>query len=287
MNKKEYLNDSNVKSFIEWVSFKLDKPNSFMHSYVSRKTKQGWECDCIYSAYENYSWPFSCFNPTNGKNTSGRKYSESESVLSQFSSGLCQSVEGDNPELITKYCLAILEWGGVLSRNREKVLGFDNITNYLKVAMRVLDPNIFDSRNNLSNIKMNSGFTKIYSMLIDDFVIYDGRVGAALGLLARKFCEDLNLDIIPENLKFAYGNAREANSKVNNRRNPSTTKYKFPMLTNSDKKHIENNLKANWLLKEIIAKTNSKFNELEENRQLRALEAALFMIGYDVNSAEA
>ena len=36
---------------------------------------------------------------------------------------------------------------------------------------------------------MNAGFVKIYSLLCDDCVIYDGRVGAALGLLTRQFCE--------------------------------------------------------------------------------------------------
>ena len=36
---------------------------------------------------------------------------------------------------------------------------------------------------------MNAGFEKIYSVLLDGCVIYDGRVGAALGLLARQFCE--------------------------------------------------------------------------------------------------
>lgn len=29
---------------------------------------------------------------------------------------------------------------------------------------------------------MNSGFAKLYSLIIDDFVIYDSMVGAALGL---------------------------------------------------------------------------------------------------------
>ena len=34
---------------------------------------------------------------------------------------------------------------------------------------------------------MNAGFVKIYSVLLDSCVIYDGRVGAALGLLVRQF----------------------------------------------------------------------------------------------------
>lgn len=59
--------------------------------------------------------------------------------------------------------------------------------------------------------------------------------------------------------------------------------YKFPLLNNS-KSHINNNIRANWLLKEILRTTNSKFNDLDENVALRALEAALFMIGYNVRT---
>ena len=43
----------------------------------------------------------------------------------------------------------------------------------------------------------------------------------------------------------------------------------------------ENNLKANWLLKEVLSYP-SAFKNIPEQRQLRALEAALFMIGYEV-----
>ena len=45
--------------------------------------------------------------------------------------------------------------------------------------------------------------------------------------------------------------------------------------------HIENNLKANWLLKAVLSYP-SKFKNIPKKQQLRALEAALFMIGYEV-----
>jgi hypothetical protein len=47
--------------------------------------------------------------------------------------------------------------------------------------------------------------------------------------------------------------------------------------------YLKNNIIASWLLKLIIDKTRSKFNELPENIQLRALESALFMIGNKIN----
>ena len=44
---------------------------------------------------------------------------------------------------------------------------------------------------------MNAGFIKIYSLLCDYCLIYDGRVGAALGLLTRQFCETTGRTAIP------------------------------------------------------------------------------------------
>jgi hypothetical protein len=131
---------------------------------------------------------------------------------------------------------------------------------------------------------MNSGFTKIYSLCIDDFIIY-GRVGAALGFLVRKFCEDCTLEKVPNELAFAWGKGKESTYKSSsmNKRNPSKENYVFPELMNNPKRHTENNIRANWLLREIADITDSKFNKLEKALQMRAIEASLFMIGYEVS----
>ena len=94
---------------------------------------------------------------------------------------------------------------------------------------------------------MNSGFTKIYSLYINDFIIYDSRVGAALCYLVKLYCIEQKQGGVPSSLKFAYGDAR--NPEVN--RNPNSDIYKFSKLDRG-KIHIECNLKANWLLKEVL-----------------------------------
>ncbi len=72
-------------------------------------------------------------------------------------------------------------------RNDKKLFDMnDKLCMYYKLAMKILDvlsPKLGDNY----SIIMNSGFTKIYSLLIDIYIIYDGRVGAALGLLARQY----------------------------------------------------------------------------------------------------
>jgi len=286
MDKLEFLESPSVKDFVIWLGLRLDKPKSFMHTYTMKRGNIAWSCDSIYSAYERYHWPFKCADPVTGKQLIGQTFEESQRTLLRLSEGLRQSVMDNDSERVRQHCLSILDWGGVLPKNRVKIENLGNdLPKYLDNVRRRLDPAGFDTNSDYTDIIMNSGFTKIYSLLIDDFIIYDGRVGAALGLLVRKYCEDNNLLSIPPKLLFAYGNARTTSYQPVNRRNPGTKRHRFPVLTNSSPKHIENNLRGNWLLKEVLETCNSKFNLLHPSIQLRALESALFMIGYEVVAA--
>ena len=246
MNRKSCVND-----FIQWLSIKLDA--GFIHSYTDRRTQKVWDCISIYDAYKKYQW-------------GGKGFQKNAETLDKLSSDLKNGIENKDTAKCSTACLEILRWGGVLRGNREKIKGRESLVQYLK------------SRDFYKEVYMNSGFTKIYSLYIDDFIIYDSRVGAALGFLVRRYCEEKKLDKIPELLRFAYGN-----SKGGTNRNPSIGDYKFPLLRNAGyyDNHIENNLKANWLLKEVLSYP-SAFKNIPEQRQLRALEAALFMIGYEV-----
>ena len=118
---------------------------------------------------------------------------------------------------------------------------------------------------------------------INEFIIYDGRVGAALGLLVREYCTQRSLANIPSELLFAWARGLESyNPSAVSRRNPSNQQYTFPEIkAYKPEFYFENNIRANWLSSEIVTTTKSKFSS-EEN-PLRAFEQALFMIGYDVS----
>lgn len=282
MNKESFVNDASIKPFILWIGDKLDRSESFVHSYQSLRSRREWHCDSIYSAYEGYSWPFCYKDPINRQTLRGETFEESERALAELSTGLRKSVNDQNALSCQKYCIAILEWGGVLANNNNRILNFgDKLPEYLRDVQRKINPAIFHSTGDFQEITMNAGFTKIYSLLINDFIIYDGRVGAALGLLVRRYCEQFDLPFIPPLLRFAYGKARNSN-----RRDPSSHRFIFPVLANSWPKHTDNNIRANWLLKEVIETRKSKFNLLPPSKRLRALESALFMIGYDVTHCQ-
>jgi hypothetical protein len=175
-----------------------------------------------------------------------------------------------------------LQWGGVLPRNKQRLLSTPNVMNYFNSNIQKFISPTLDTSNDLSTIHLNSGYTKIYSLLIDNFIIYDGRVGAAMGLLVSEFLKVKKFINIPTTLDFAYGNPKmsDSNKKDFSKRNPSNFEYKFKALSNNSRLHIDNNIRANWLLQRVA--TESKFNSLKN--PLRSLEAALFMIGYDIRN---
>ncbi|MBP3517006.1 MAG: hypothetical protein J6K31_01070 [Parabacteroides sp.] len=253
-----------VDQFVDWLLDKID--NKFEHGYVNRKTNQPWCCLNVYDAYEKYEWPFS----VGQGEKKGRTFEESEHLLKQLSGNLKDSLLREDNDLCRYTCLKVLEWGGVLRGNREKIEMLseeDGLVRYLKAVPDKLKQNEYEG------VYMNSGFTKIYSLYIENFVIYDSRVGAALGYLVRKFCQESGNDI-PDALRFAYGKGRG-----NRNRNPDPVRNRFPLLSNRN--HVENNLKANRLLQKVLSRP-SKFTKLRPDNALRALEAALFMIGYQL-----
>ena len=89
--------------------------------------------------------------------------------------------------------------------------------------------------------------------------------------LIRLYCEECGYDYVPEALRFAYGNGR---GKSGNR-NPCKGKYKFRLL-DQGKVHIDCNIKAGWLLKRLTELPDCEFEDV------RSIEAALFMIGYEI-----
>ena len=214
----------------------------------------------------------------NGIKITGSSYFESKIVLDELSDILREALKVGNERLLKDASISVLSWGGVTPSNKIKVEDHENYLNYIVEVINRLNPATVSLDDNFSELILNSGFTKIYSLLIEDFIIYDGRVGAAFGYLVRLFLEDLSEDTLPNVLHFYYG-IEKGSTYANSRRNPSNMQYKFKRLSNNSLTHIDNNIRANWVSKHIAQ--NSRFAKLEN--PVRALESALFMIGYDVS----
>lgn len=287
MNKKEYLNTPIVKEFIEWIGPKLSSSGKFRHHYIDAKTKDKLNFDSIYSAYRDYSWRFKYFDPITKSNISGNSFSDSERELNKLSVALKIAIENKSDNECKELCNAILEWGlgkgSAYKNNMNLIDKEENISQSLNYRSTILDLNKIDLDDKLSynSIKINAGFTKIYSTIVDNFIIYDSRVGSALCLLIRNFCTQKNIIDLPEALTFGWENGKTSNPIYRNRRNPNNASYSFPKL--NKRNWLNMNVKASWLSKSILdSNPESDFNLLPPNQRIRALEAAFFMIGYSI-----
>ncbi len=129
------------------------------------------------------------------------------------------------------------------------------------------------------DLRFNAGLSKVYSLLLDDFVIYDSRVAAALGWLVVRYCHAHQLSAVPGTLAFPWSSGREAASVSDaKRRDPSDGKYQFPRLGDA-RLHARWNLRASWLIQALAARLPD-FCNLPDG--IRALESSLFMWGYDL-----
>lgn len=289
MNKEVFLADRYVKGFSNWLELKLDESGSFPHGYYLKVDRRNWSCSCLYEAYKSYWWRFTAFCPVTKRWISGTSSQESFEYLSHLAKAFRASVHDNDNDLACKCALSMLKWGGVEKSNKERIIGMgEDICDIFRYAQGQLNLSTVRLKQD-HGVHINSGFTKLYFLLIDDFIMYDGRVGAALGLMVRNFCEENDLFQIPATLKFSFGSGR-GSSGSGNRRDPSLGRYQFSHLSFNPRQHLRDNIKASWLLKAVADNTGSRFSQLPQaqplNERLTALQAALFMIGYDVRCDE-
>jgi hypothetical protein len=286
MIKSEFLKNTQVIEFQDWLNLRINGEQEFKHGYRNLRNGNDWNCNSIYNAFENYNWNFSCEIPFRGELVTGNSFEESTHALEKIKGVLKKSLDEKKEDDFLKYSISVLQWGGVKNHNINTLEGMGNIIDYFNLAQERLDQETVDADAKFTDLHLNAGFTKIYSLLIDNFAMYDSRVGAALGYLVRLYLTENGIDArkinernaVPAVLRFAYGNSRgnQQTNQIINRRNPSFGPYTFPVLTK--KNYFNNNIKANWLLKNLAE--NSKFKD--QKSPIRALEAALFMIGYSV-----
>ena len=272
MNRDQYLSDRSVRDFIEWIKPRLCNPGCFSHSYKMPGNRVV-TFNSIYDAFTQYEWGNADFNQTS-------------KTLDCFAARLKAAANANDPHAFRSACEDILSWGGVRRGNQSLIRALGpKVVTVFKQAAKQLNPQRADCTH-LGNLRvtvaqgemrylMSSGFTKIYSLMISGFPMYDGRVGAALGLLSRMFCQAKGLGSVPANLAFPWGQGR---SRI---RDASRGTLRYVRFNGRPLLQAEWNLKAAWLVGELCQ--HGCFGKLPENQRLRALEAALFMIGYDVS----
>jgi hypothetical protein len=287
MTKNRYLGNVDVTSFTKYLA-DLINGAAFEHKYIIEKGGKNaawikynknvdriWQCTNLQSALEQYFWGNSNFDSNNR-------------LLNDLTSRLENAMDRKNDKDVLSICLNILEWGGVSNGAYGVALSYcnDKLISSITSALAALTPGP-DTPLELKEFKgtgapfiMNASFTKIYSILSKKpFIIYDSRVAAALSLIVKNYWISSRKDntVLPPLLKFACleGRAKNAIRCAADK----DMKIEFSKVKNGED-HALWNVRANWIIEAALIKSDKSDEDMIKN--MRELEAALFMIGYNV-----
>lgn len=279
MTKQDFLNSKEVKEFTDYAAQLWHQGFDFRLSIFQkgRKSLQFHDIQSISDAFNLYFWGYSFsteLSLPHSISTRGAGFGESKAMLDYCAKLILNGLHHNNDASIREAAELVLKWGGVFKKGNKTFV--ENKSNDLKAYfenVRSVWEKLSDN-GKLSEINQydkfglisNAGFTKIYSLFLPDFIIYDNRVSVALAYLLEQYFEDY----IPEILKLYIPPSQVVNNskrRVHHFFDQSTYK--------ANDKHFLSNVKASWLLSAVSAKLNGTVN-------VREIEAALFMIGYDV-----
>ncbi|HGM5583866.1 TPA: hypothetical protein ACKP2Y_000150 [Pseudomonas putida] len=278
-----YKGRAEVTAFIEWLADLLGSNKPLAHEYTNRLTGKRWQFSDLHDAFKQYEWPHPGVPHLNI--SAGICPVSNTEALDALSVDLSAATSDDT---MLRGTQATMAWGGVSAHNNQWLQ--DNqvgLAAMVEHVAEVLRQGNLDSPEFNTDLRFNAGMTKVYSLICDNFIIYDSRVAAALGWLVMKFCRDRKLTALPDGLRFPWAPAKEAqNTTAPKNRDPSIeSDFKFPRLRRGHH-HAIWNMRASWVLSEALAHPLARGSRFHEGsgKPLRKLEMGLFMIGYDLGS---
>jgi hypothetical protein len=241
------------------------------HAHVNYSLKRPtlWYCQNLKQASDHYSWRGADLWPL---------------------AAALQSAMARGDEVLTAIvAFKILKWGGLdgprrNGRTRDWIIRNANSGCLIKIlneATCLVSPYNTSPLHEFDGLRyiMDSGTTKIFAAAAmdlsekaecrQDVLIYDGRVGAAMGLLTRIILQRLGKHHVPNTLRFAWSAAR---------RNPSSSALKFPSMH-----QITQQTRAE-LTRTGAQCIQQAFSQSFPSASFIDAEKALFMVGYDVQS---
>ena len=280
MDKTAYISTPEVKQFIEFFADKIF--GNFEHRYLVRQTGKEWSSINIRDAALKYQWPWRGLCNT---------LCDNARELDRLQINLRNALKPANSVALVNSSLDVFKWGGVLNGNKNRVIvNMGVLVGLYSGAISQL--HLAGDDKFLGKVwNMNSGFSKVYSLLSDDMIIYDSRVGAALGFLVKHCATQHKWGTIPEELLFPYASPRNAVTAVKplNRNPGSYHGVSFPSFSGRPDLQAVFMIRASWIVEAVIKKVACiKEKELKCGQvtipKQRFIEAGLFMIGYDLSA---
>lgn len=291
MIREQYLSLPEVTSFTEWLAHRLQsipvgltiRSSKFVPGGL-RESVRG-----INAVIDRYQW--------------GADWGATKMRLNILSSRLQTAVRAADDAAVFSVCDDILDWGG--DRNPKvgarpflaRRAGAGELADYLRLcekhfALDSADLALFEPHVAQSNPveRMNSMMTKIHALLSEDGLpIYDSRVAAAIAALVAMFQQEhaVGWTQVPESLLFpAVSRLRTAQHFKLNALDHGVLLYEpSPQIgaSISTLRWSSAKIRLGWILAEVL-RTSPELaaNEPDARSRMHAMEAGLFMIGYDV-----
>lgn len=252
----------------EWVGNRHHSyavPPRGKSSAWSRTVNGNWSTVGLAEAVAKFSW-------------SGKGFSESSAERDGLASDLQSAIQRSANDEVCAILRTIMHWGGVDNKYRQKgtfewiELNADEISARISKAVHLIK----DEKASLEsfdgvNLIMNSTMTKIVSLADPEqkLVIYDGRVGGALGFFVARFAEERAIHQYDVANQLLFTVDREP------KRTPETNRIHFPALFGKarDRCHASMVRWASQLIGHVADECQATPREIE---------AALFMWGYSV-----
>ncbi len=278
MNRSAYTSITEVQKFIRFFADKIC--GAFEHKYIVRQTGKNWSCTNIKDASLKYQWPWRGSDNTLCNNAL---------ALDRLQINLRNAYKIQNSNALVQSSIDVFNWGGVTNGNKDSVtINKQSLINFYTSTISQLHLDGDDQL--LGNVwNMNSGFSKVYSLLSMNMIMYDSRVGAALGYLVKQCAIQHKWKTIPPELLFPFGPPRNSLASANPlNRNPGFYHgVRFPSFSGRPALQSIFMLRASWIVEAVIKKLECIDEKDLKCGQLkipmhRFIEAGLFMIGYDL-----
>ena len=305
MDQSRYMESEHVLGFTNFIAGLIEGTEDLNHQYIIKhpawlkylgdriRADHKFEIHTFKDALESYFWVVNdkvsgeeedsdeqealTVESELGSNLSKKDFKSNHKALRSIADLLNAALRAKSEEKTFVAATRVLEWGQVYRGSIQWLISkYDQgkLVDSINDAVDVLTCNNAKDclkRFDHSDLRMDSGTTKIFSLASGGkSIIYDDRVGAALGLLVIRYLNSITIGIrptsVPVELRFMRSDKKE--------RNPSNELYKFPRRGKYPSQvHALSNLRANWINHSLAKKFSGVWDP-------RKLEAALFMIGY-------
>jgi len=313
MNKTQFLANSYVQGFLVWAAHQLPELKVHLNISLRGTGRSGGrigpgvsgEFTGIENLTEAYHWRAAWTHPRHGLIESNDWHSTQISIK-RLGSDLKAELLGNSPD--DKFCLsvcsAIVAWGG----DRNDMVGAipflrtqrKGLPSYLSKVKNTLSLTTADTDGLDGICEMNAMLTKVHALASDDGLpIYDSRVAGAVGSLVELYRQSLAIPWgeIPSPLRFKatdYALRRRARGLRPMRievLDPGviTRGSSLPDRSRRAREWSSCKVRLGWLIQGVLVKAEVlglPLYSCEKSTvdKMHAFEAALFMMGFNVDS---